>query len=170
MKHLTDEERLAFIEGRVTNEAADHLKTCADCDAEIRAMRQSIDRLQRLEWPGRLRRRRANAPFFRWAAAAALILCAGFLAGRASGPNVDEIKTQVAKDVRESLRKELLASLPAQPPQPPAEIVTLLTEIREQQNANYLSLRSDLETLASNADARLRAARTQLLELASRTQ
>jgi hypothetical protein len=96
-------------------------------------------------------------------------LCAGFLAGRASAPRAEEIKTQVAQEVRESLRKELLASLTPEPQKPPQEVLTLLMEIREQQAANYLSLRTDLETLASNADARLQSARRQLLELASRT-
>jgi hypothetical protein len=102
------------------------------------------------------------------------VLLVGFAVGRVSGPSAVEIKTQVAQEVRESLRKELLASVRAQgqPQTPPAprEVLQLLTEIREQQAANYLSLRNDLETLASNADARLQMARRQLMELAARTQ
>jgi hypothetical protein len=172
MKHLSDEERLGFIEGNASSEVAEHLKACTECEAEVRAMRQTMERLQRFDWPAPLVRRPVAAPIFRWAAAAAAVLLFGFAVGRASGPSAAEIKAQVAQEVRESLRQELLASVKA-PPQPqaaPREVLQLLTEIREQQAANYLSLRSDLETLASNADARLQLARRQLLELAARTQ
>lgn len=170
MKHLSDEERLNFIEGNASSDVAEHLKACAECDAEVRAMRQSMERLKSLAWPKPLARRRVVAPIFRWAAAAAIALCA-FGIGRASSPSAAEIKTQVAQEVRDSLRKELMASVKTQPPPgAPREVLELLTEIREQQAANYLSLRNDLETLASNADARLQTARRQLLELAARTQ
>jgi hypothetical protein len=173
MKHLTDEDRLKVIEGNASPEAAEHVKACMECAGEVRAMRQSMERLHEFSWPAPMRRRRAvAAPIFRWAAAAALFLAVGILVGRASGPSAAEIKAQVAQEVRESLRKELLASVKTAPPSQPAprEVLELLTEIREQQAANYLSLRNDLETLASNADARLQLARRQLMELAARTQ
>jgi hypothetical protein len=173
MKHLSDEDRLKLIEGNPSPEAVEHVKACAECASEMGAMRQSMERLQSFSWPAPMRRRPAvSAPFFRWAAAAALFLAVGILVGRASGPSAAEIQAQVTQEVRESLRKELLASLKSSPQSqaPPREVLELLTEIREQQAANYLSLRNDLETLASNADARLQLARRQLMELAARTQ
>ena len=172
MKHLSDEERLGCVEGNASKEAVEHLRECAECEAKVRAMRDTMERLQRFDWPAPLARRKGVAPIFRWAAAAAAVLLFGFAVGRATGPSAAEIKAQVAQEVRESLRKELLASVKTQPQPAPAprEVLQLLTEIREQQAANYLSLRSDLETLASNADARLQSARRQLLELAARTQ
>jgi hypothetical protein len=108
MKHLTDEERLAFIEGHASFEAAAHLQSCAECAAQIGAMRESITRLQNFSFPAPLRPRRAvGSPWFRWAAAAAVILSAGFLTGRATGPSPAQIKAQVAQELRETLREEI---------------------------------------------------------------
>jgi hypothetical protein len=131
------------------------------------AMRETMARLQNTSWPAPMRQRRAVAsPWFRWAAAAAVILCAGFLSGRATGPSAEQIKAQVAQEVRESLRQEIVATVTAQTQRPQPEVLALLNDIRQQQAANYISLRSDLETLAANADAGLQSTRRKLLELA----
>src|SRR5688572_17929444 len=100
MKHLSDEERLNFIEGNASSDVAEHLKACAECDAEVRAMQQSVERLKSFAWPQPLTRRKVTAPIFRWAAAAAAVLLFGFAVGRASGPSAAEIKAQVAQEVR----------------------------------------------------------------------
>jgi hypothetical protein len=65
MKHLSDEERLSFIEGNASSEVIEHVKTCAACEAEALAMRQSIEQLQTFAWPGRSGRKRVAAPIFR---------------------------------------------------------------------------------------------------------
>lgn len=49
----------------------------------------------------------------------------------------------------------------------PTDLAPILAELRDQQSANYISLRKDLETLASNADARLQLASRRILELAA---
>jgi hypothetical protein len=170
MKHLTDEERLGLIEGRANAEAAAHAKECADCAAEITAMRQSIHQLKHFSWPAPMRRQSKIAqPFFRWAAAAALVLCAGIAIGRATAPDAAQIKADVAREVREALRQEALAQVKMDSQKPSPELLGLLTQIREQQTANYLSLRNDLETLAANADSRLQMTRRQIVELAAKT-
>jgi hypothetical protein len=181
MKHLTDEERLALIEGRAGDEAVEHAKGCAECSAQLNAMRRSIQKLERFDWPVRSAStpRRIPFPALRWAAAAALAICAGFAAGKLSAPNAAEIKAQLATELRQEMSRELqarFANVPASAPAPVTQavadnraILALLAEIREQQAANYLSLRTDLETLASTADARLQSTRRQIMELASVT-
>lgn len=181
MKHLNDAERLAVIEGQPSSEAAEHLKQCEQCAAEIVNARRSIQRLEKMEWPVMASQRGAgvSSPVFRWALAACLALCAGFGFGRLSAPNAEQIQATVKAQVKEELRQEMMAYLNDQakvrpaapahevlPPDTQRAILTALTELRDQQTANYLSLRNDLETLASNADARLRTQR-RLLELAT---
>src|SRR5947199_10666 len=51
MKHLNDEERLAIIEGRANSEAAERLKACAECAAEVDAWRRSTRKLETFDWP-----------------------------------------------------------------------------------------------------------------------
>ena len=171
MKHLTDEERLAFIEGRANTETTDHLAECADCAAEIQSWRRSIERLDHLEWPARVPRRAGiHSPVFKLALAASMVLCVGFALGRFTGPSAAEIKAAVKADVARDVQNQLAAALRERKPEIDATtILGLLTELRDQQDRNYVSLRKDLETLASNADARLQTTRRQLLELAGGT-
>src|SRR5262245_6462958 len=112
MKHLTDEERLAYIEGQAEPAAADHVKECADCAAQIQAMRRSIQRLEDLEWPARMPRRAATtSPMLKWALAAGLALCVGFGFGRWSGPDARKIEASVKAEVSRDLQLQLLAAM-----------------------------------------------------------
>ena len=172
MKHLTDEERLAFVEGRASKETTDHVAECAQCAAEIQSWRRSIKRLEDLEWPARAPRRVSiHAPVFKLALAASIVLCVGFALGRFTGPSAAEIKAAVKADVSRDLQNQLAAALRQQPKSEidANTILGLLTELRDQQDRNYVSLRKDLETLAANADARLQSTRRQILELAGGT-
>ena len=168
--HLTDEERLAYIEGHTSTETAAHVNQCAACAAEIQSWRRTIQRLEELEWPARMpRRATAPSPLLKWALAASMALCVGFGVGRLSGPNAAEIQAAVKADLARDLETKLTAALEqkngAQPDLTP--ILAALTELRAQQNANYISLRKDLETLASTADARLQFTSRRILELAA---
>lgn len=169
MKHLADEERLAFIEGRASKETTDHIAECAECAAEVQSWRRTVNRLEDLEWPARIPRRAAiHAPVFKLALAASIVLCVGFALGRFTGPTAAEIEAAVKADVSRDLQNQLATAL-RQKPKPEVDantILGLLTELRDQQDRNYVSLRKDLETLASNADARLQSTRRQILELA----
>jgi hypothetical protein len=173
MKHLTDEERLAFVEGRASNETTAHVAECAECAAEIQSWRRTINRLEHLEWPARVPRRASiHAPVFKLALAASIVLCIGFALGRFAGPNPSEIKAAVKAEVARDLQNQLAAALHGQrkPEVDANTILGLLTELRDQQDRNYVSLRKDLETLAANADARLQSTRRQILELAGGTE
>ena len=163
-----------MIEGQPDQEAAEHVRQCAQCASEIEAARRSIRRLETMEWPVMAPRRATHsAPLLKWALAACLALCAGFAFGRLSAPNAAEIQAAVKAQVTQEIRHDLIAYINEQartrstaPPENPRAILSVLAELRDQQTANYLSLRSDLETLASNADARLRST-SRLLEIAT---
>ena len=166
--HLTDEQRLAYLEGRASTETAAHVKDCATCAAEIQSWRRTIQRLEDLEWPARVPRRAATySPMLKWALAASMVLCVGFSLGRFTGPNAAEIQAAVKADLARDLETKL-ASLQKQDGKTDfTPILAALTELRAQQNANYISLRKDLETLASTADARLQLTSRRIRELAA---
>jgi hypothetical protein len=173
MKHLTDEERLAFVEGRASQEAANHVVECAECAAQVQAFRRSIKRLEELEWPARVPQRvTIHAPIFKLALAASIVLCVGFALGRFTGPNPQEIQAAVKAELSRDVQQQLAAALRERPAPEidPNTIFTLLAELRDQQDRNYVSLRKDLETLASNADARLQSTSRRILELAGSPQ
>ena len=168
--HLTDEERLAYIEDRASTETAAHIKDCATCAAEIQSWRRSIQRLEDLEWPARMPRRAvAPSPLLKWALAASMALCVGFGVGRFTGPNAAKIQAAVKADLARDLETKLTAALDQKNGSPTdlTPILAALGELRAQQNANYISLRKDLETLASTADARLQLTSRRILELAA---
>lgn len=168
MKHLNDEQRLAFLEGRADKEIAAHAADCAECAAQIQSFRRTIKRLEHLEWPTRIPRRAAiHAPIFKLALAASIVLCVGFALGRFTGPNPEEMKTALKAELSRDVQQQLATLRTQSKPQIDATtILALLSELRDQQDRNYVSLRKDLETLASNADARLQSTRRQILELA----
>lgn len=172
MKHLNDEQCLAFLEGRADKETAAHVGDCADCATQVESMRRTVARLEHFEWPGRLpRRANIHAPILKVAIAASIVLCVGFALGRFTGPNAAEIKTALKAELSRDLQQQLASLRTESKPEINATtILALLSELRDQQDRNYISLRKDLETLASNADARLQSTRRQILELAGGAQ
>src|SRR5689334_880367 len=129
MKHLNDEERLAFMEGRASKENSDHVAECAQCAAEIRSMRRTIKRLEHFEWPVRAPRGAGfEAPIFKLAMAAGIVLCVGFGLGRFTGPNAAEIKAEITRELQPQL-----AALRAQskPEIDANTVLAMLTELRD---------------------------------------
>jgi hypothetical protein len=111
-------------------------------------------------------RRSSPAPLFKWAIAASMVLCVGFGLGRFTGPNAAEIQAAVKAEVTRDLETKLAALQPKQPAKTDlTPILAALAELRDQQSANYISLRKDLETLASTADARIQLATRRLAQL-----
>jgi hypothetical protein len=122
--------------------------------------------------------------------AASVAILIGFVAGRTSVPNQQQLRAEIKSEIQ----KEILAAVSTQAgptdefarqfranldaammriatapntAETQRAVLAMLTEMREQQAANYLSLRKDLETLAANADQRLQVTRRQILELAA---
>src|SRR6185369_10751703 len=88
MKHPVPEEWLAYHYGEIADpeRAAlrEHLESCADCRARVAEFQQTLGALDDWKLPAQ-RPRRAVRTAWRWAAAAVIALCVGFVLGRANG-------------------------------------------------------------------------------------
>jgi Putative zinc-finger len=170
-----------------------HLRACPECAATMEARRRTVQKLQRLAWPQRRRPARSRfTPVLEWGLAAAIALGLGFGLGRLSAPDVRKIEAAVATQVRGELRQEVRADLLAafasdsqsvnnnfrrklaqeigqtseKGRVEERQILTeLFSRLQQDQTTYYLSLRKDLETLASTADARLQQTRRQLAQM-----
>ena len=172
---------------------SEHLKVCAPCAAEMEGRRRSLQKLQRLGWPPQRRgARNWVSPTVKWGLAAALVLGIGFGWGRFSAPDALAIEKDVAMRVRGELRQEMRADLLAAyasdaqsakdsfrrelgqeisvasakgRKEERQALVEFLNRFEQKQATEFLSLRKDLETLASTADDRLQQTRWQLAQM-----
>lgn len=149
MKHLTDEQCLEMMEGRASAEAQAHVSSCAECASKIGAWRQSARLLEQLQWPAPIPRRTPVAPrVSKWAIAASAAMLIGFAFGRSTtSADIAAVKAQIHEEVVAQVNREQSARDRA--------VIRAMQELRDQQTANYLLLRNDLETLASTAEARI---------------
>jgi anti-sigma factor RsiW len=129
-------------------------------------------------------------PAFQWAAAAAIMLILGFSAGRLTSRTVDvelvrtELRQEFAQMLREGLDDAVSATLFAAGAQTEEilanyasavevkrvadnqAIYAALSKLASQHDADYISLKKDLDTVAVNTDAGLRQTAQQLVALA----
>ena len=207
MKHPTSETWALFASDMLPAEErqslAAHLNECGTCAAEVEQLRKTIDRLTQFDFPAQ-RKARWNRDTLRWAAAAALLLAAGFLAGRMQSDSqpLARHRAAIESSVRASMENawmERLRASETRTAQLLAEMEARLADGAEartgrafadlvgefdralvaerQKNASALEslrqrmendlrwLRTDLETVASHADDRLRLASFQLRQL-----
>jgi len=132
-------------------------------------------------------------PLLNWAAAAVVVLSVGFAFGRMTAPATDiaKVRTTLEPEFRQLLREEvqkaaaatratsreetqgLLADYTDALEQTLAQdddaIFAALDRIESQHNADYVSLRKDLDTVAVLTDASLRRTQQQLTQLADIT-
>ena len=117
MKHPSAETWMSHLYGELPSaehaECTAHLASCAACQQTVASWRATMADLDTdqatLVLPPRTSRTGARwQPALRWALAASVALSAGFLAGRLSGPNRDEIRNEVAA-ARQQLSNELRA-------------------------------------------------------------
>jgi hypothetical protein len=112
MKHPEREDWIPFLYGEAKPSEQDrlsaHLEECEDCRCEIEGWRRSIRRLDdwKLSFPPRPIR---LAPWFQWAAAAAIILAAGFGLGRLSAkpPTLEQLSAAVEPELRRQIQRDL---------------------------------------------------------------
>lgn len=204
MKHPNSETWAAYLAGDLPKAeqitAADHLKTCPECAAQITQWKAAIDHLERWRLPRRNARSRSGFPILKWAAAAIIVLGLTFVLGRIStlpatdldsvraalapelkGAVISEIETkfrqewadrlvqqiaQSADDANARLRNDLLRTLRLSSELDQKAVLTLIERLKSDMNANYLSLRKDLETVASLTDSQIQQARLGLIRLA----
>lgn len=146
-----------------------HLRDCAECRAQFEAWRVTLRRLDRWQLPvagnsaavaGSAHARSAPSvfpaspgfAFLRWAAVVLVAALVGGVAGRWSAPSASPVPTVTASE-----RGPAAGSV---------EVLAALEQLRQENDARYLALRRDLETLATSTDAAIRQAHRGLLQLA----
>jgi hypothetical protein len=190
MKHPAPEEWAAYVFGESSpqrkRELNEHLATCAECSEEIAGWQRSIQRLDEWELPGANHRATAVLPMVRFALAACFLLLIGFGFGRlfsTGGSNAStsalraEFRTALAEADRktgeqtEAQLQAILRSLPelvrAAGEDDRRAILVQLQRLQEQRAADFISLRRDLETVASLTAEEIRQANLKLLQFAS---
>jgi len=179
----------------VRRELAAHLRACPDCAAEVESWQRSVGKLDRWQLPSSPSRpMQPLAPIFRWAAAAAVLLFAGVATGRlttGSGLSRESLRAEVVAAVEQARTqdvsstadletrfarisevqsRQLLRAFTEVLEQARAEdresLVAVLDRIERDHAADYVALRSDLETVASAADEELREARRKIGQIA----
>jgi len=181
MNHPQREEWVPYLYGEATPEdrrrLKEHLRNCADCRVNLEAWRQSLNCLDAWKLPRRPVPLESVMPFFKWAAAAALVLAVGFGIGRLTTAKPDaqqlqalierrvrqELTEELTRLVRQEVRKSAAATLEAANRQTDATVAA-------SNQALYLSVKHDLDTLAVNTDLGLQQAEQQLVQLASEEQ
>ena len=112
MNHPTPEEWMSYLYDEVSSEEhgrrTAHLAVCPECKAKVvewRAARRDLD-----AWPLPTKRARVvrARPLIKWAAAAAIVLAAGFGFGRLASATADaeKVRTKIEPEIRQRLRGE----------------------------------------------------------------
>ena len=178
---------------------AAHLAVCPDCTTRVSDWRAARTNLDAWQLPARPARVSLQRPLVRWAAAAALMIGFGFGVGRFATPataNAGKIRAAIEPEIRQQLRQEFTqllrdeldkaasATLAASGEQTKHWVEdyaqALETKRTEERQAIYaalnklladvVSLKKDVDTVAVYADAGLRRARQELVQLADYTQ
>src|SRR5579862_9445443 len=164
MEHPTYEELLTLVDknGSPTSVKAlkRHVDRCPDCQAEIAAWQRTIRRLEGYGWPTVEDVRPAlTRTLLRWSAAAVIILGLGFGIGRLFSPKPDDFRQMIAVQVKQQVEAErlrlvqdTLQAVQRRQDENQRVVLAILKNLREKHEADYLSLRHDLETAASVAD------------------
>ncbi|HKS36726.1 MAG TPA: zf-HC2 domain-containing protein, partial [Verrucomicrobiae bacterium] len=118
MNHPTREEWMSYLYDELTGEPhanlAAHLAVCPECKvkvAEWRGLKMDLNAWQIATKPARVV---WNRPWLRWAAAAVVMLSAGFGAGRLSMSALadpEELRAAIEPSIRQQLRTEFVQIL-----------------------------------------------------------
>ena len=173
MEHPTHEKLLSHLDGADDKALREHLEKCPQCASELEGWRRSVQRLQSSRLPEPETLSVFPGIMLKWAAAAAVIILAvGFGLGRFSGPNIPRMKQTIAAEVRqevkEELKRQMVASFQAaeqRQEQDQKALLSALSRLQRAHEADYVSLRHDLETVAMVADRNLRHDQQQLNQI-----
>ena len=166
MKHPNREQWISFLyeecDPAEQTELAAHLKTCAGCRDQLDTWRNAGAALDTYKIERRAQPNWQTVPWLRWSAAAAVLLAAGISIGAAmqtrANPNealISELRDRIEKSEAEHAEtKKFLV-----------ELTQNIAENRAKDQAALLATaqqlqetRKDLETVALNAESRLRFA------------
>jgi|SRR5882724_10921200 len=111
MNHPTREEWVPYLFGETKPDARRqlnaHLKDCPDCRQEIDTWKMSLGLLDSWKLPPVPRPAPSFAPFLNWAAAAAVVLLAGFGIGRLTArADVQRVRAAIEQELRRELTQE----------------------------------------------------------------
>lgn len=180
MNHPNREDLIGFLYEEISPEQnaaiTTHVASCAECRAQLESWRAVRRELTTWELPER-QRPVASAPpwlFVKLAAAAVVLLCAGFGFARFTAPKASldtaALRAAVAEEVRQELRAEM-AKFSSEQSARQQEYQTALTKalgrIEAQRLVDYASLRKDVETVAVRTEDELQNTRKNLVRLAS---
>lgn len=172
MKHPKREELMSYLYDELESEPRGalerHLETCGDCRASLAAWRSTARQLDAYAVTPACARRSAGRNWLRpslAAAAAALVLLAGFSLGRTSGVSRAEFQT-LKRDAEAHAVAVGRAEAQRQLQQFAAEMGKRLDELQLQQTRDYSSLRKELETVAVFTEAGFRQTENRIVALA----
>jgi hypothetical protein len=185
MNHPTREEWMSYLYDELPSprrtDLQAHLGVCPDCKRSVEGWRRTLAHLD--AWDATPPRRKpAVLPLVvRWAAAAGLVLGVGFLVGRASAPAVDtaQLRTELRQEFASQLQKsmdasrgetrEALGTLARAWTEARREdqqsTLSMLQRAEQNRQADFASLRRDLETVAVVGEQGLLNTRNQLARL-----
>ena len=161
-----------------------HLGVCPDCKKAVESWRATMGRLDTWAMPSVAPKRPWHPTVVRWAAAAVVVLGAGFLFGRLSAPagvDANQLRTELRNEFSDQVQKSLDASR-TETQQALETLATAWARARQEDQQNTLallqraeisrqtdfaSLRRDLETVAFIGEQGLRSTRNQLARLSS---
>ena len=210
MKHPNEQEWMSYLyeESSAADRArlAGHLRQCAECAVMLKEWEATRIRLD--EWRLEPRQSEPRAvrprvfrmpPALTWAAAAAIVLAAGFGLGRmASASSVGKARAELRQELAEfrsqqaQLQRDVLnkvsadtlaasgeqtrtlladyaAALESKLGEDQDAIYSALDKLDAQRVADYVALKKDLDTVAVLTDAGLRRTQQELIQLADDT-
>ncbi len=178
MNHPSREEWTDFLYGDLApdreRELHTHLGDCAECRGQIDAWRAVRRELGGWEFP----QTRAHAapghswPFLKLAAAAVMMITAGYGLARWTAPAADSsaVRAALAAELRDELRSEFArfaSDQTARQQEYQSAFTKALGRLEAQRLMDYASLRKDVETVAVHAEDELETARQNMIRLAN---
>lgn len=188
--HPSKEQWSAFLYGELapdTQAAFDqHLAGCADCRQHVSQCRETMAALDTWKLPAHRTAIRAAQPLLRWAAAAAILLGTGLIAGRLTTPgvNTDQIRAELRQQLRADLQaattpmqaesdrklEDLAQAWATARAQDQQTTLALYQRTEAQRKTDLTWLRRDVETMALNAEERFDTTQRNLSQLAAVSQ
>lgn len=171
MKHPNREEWMGFLYEEIdpaeTRHLSAHLNECPACQEQVARWRGLMGAMD--QWNVAPAERRALRPqWFRWAAAAGLLLAAGIGIG-ASASHASSSAMQKDLQTQRALIDQLTRTMVETRIRDQQALVATLRDLETRRAAEMQTLRGDLETVAALTEESLKRAQNQLVRLASYT-
>jgi negative regulator of sigma E activity len=171
---------MAFLYGEVaperTRELDQHLVECAACAEQVSAWRSGMSALDDWKLPAMRATRPWALPVVKWAAAAAVVLCVGFVLGRQTSPasaELTELKasvTQLADTLKRQQGEQLTNTVTLATAAANAETVRLLSGYSQLQAEQRYSDQQTIGVTLRGFETRLNRLRTELETVALNTE